>query len=71
MPVPKKRITSASEAAKVESSDHKTPDEQEFRHYLQNLAISAMQVLIEEVKIKMAGVVFYKMCAVVGQRRWI
>ncbi len=49
MPVPKKRITSASEATKVESSGHKVPDEQEFRHYMRDLAVRAMRVVIEEV----------------------
>lgn len=49
MPVPKKRTISTSEAAKVESSDHKMPDEQEFRQRMRNLAVSAMRVLIEEV----------------------
>jgi putative transposase len=49
MPVPKKRTTSTSDAAKVESSGHKMPDEQEFRQRLRNLAVSAMRVLIEEV----------------------
>jgi transposase-like protein len=49
MPVPKKRITSTSEAAKVEPSDHQMPDEQEFRQRMRNLAVSAMRVLIEEV----------------------
>ncbi len=49
MPVPKKRTTSTSEAAKVEPSDHKMPDEQEFRQRMRNLAVSAMRVLIEEV----------------------
>jgi transposase-like protein len=49
MPVPKKRITSASEATKVESSDQKMPDEQEFRQRMRNLAVGAMRVLIEEV----------------------
>jgi putative transposase len=49
MPVPKKRITSTSEAAKVASSDHTLPDEQEFRQRMRNLAVSAMRVLIEEV----------------------
>src|SRR5438874_13150093 len=49
MPVPKKRTTSTSEAAKVESSDHKMPDEQEFRQHMRNLAVSAMRVLIEDV----------------------
>ena len=49
MPVPKKRTTSTSEAAKAESSDHNMPDEQEFRHHMRNLAVSAMRVLIEDV----------------------
>jgi putative transposase len=49
MPVPKKRTTSTAEAAKVESSGHKMPDEQEFRQRLRNLAVSAMRILIEEV----------------------
>jgi putative transposase len=49
MPVPKKRITSTSEATKVESSDHPVPDEQEFRQRIRSLAVSAMRVVIEEV----------------------
>src|SRR5437016_10142807 len=49
MPVPKKRTTSPSEAAKVASSDHPMPDEQEFRQRMRNLAVKAMRVLIEEV----------------------
>ncbi len=49
MPVPKERITSTSETTQVESPDHQLPDEQEFRHRMRNLAISAMRVLIEEV----------------------
>jgi putative transposase len=49
MPVPKKRTTSTSEAANVESSDHTMPDEQEFRQRMRNLAVSAMRVVIEEV----------------------
>ena len=49
MPVPKKRTTSTSDAAKMESSDHKMPDEQEFRQRMRNLAVSAMRVLIEAV----------------------
>ena len=49
MPVPKKRTTSTSEAAKVESSDHNMPDEQEFRHRMRNLAVSAMRILIEAI----------------------
>ena len=49
MPVPKKRTTSTSDAAKMESSDHQMPDEQEFRQRMRNLAVSAMRVLIEAV----------------------
>lgn len=49
MPVPKKSTTSTSESTKVESSDHKMPDKQEFRQRMRNLAVSAMRVLIEEV----------------------
>jgi putative transposase len=49
MPVAKKRTTSTSEAAKVESSDHTMPDEQEFRQRMRNLAVNAMRILIEEV----------------------
>src|SRR5216684_2713495 len=49
MPVPKKRTTATSEAAKVESSDHTMPDEQEFRQRMRTLAVRAMRVLIEEV----------------------
>lgn len=49
MPVSKKRTTSTAEAVKVESSDHKMPDEQEFRQRMRSLAVSAMRVLIEAV----------------------
>src|SRR2546428_836835 len=49
MPVPKKRTTSTSEGAKGKSSDHKMPDEQDFRQHMRNLAVSAMRVLIEAV----------------------
>ena len=49
MPVPKKRTTSTSEAAKVESLDQAMPDAQEFRQRMRNLAVSAMRVVIEEV----------------------
>jgi putative transposase len=49
MPVPKKRTTSTRDAAKGESSDHKMPDEQDFRQHMRNLAVSAMRVLIEAV----------------------
>src|SRR2546423_11991675 len=49
MPVPKKRTTSTSEAAKVASSGHQMPDEQDFRQRMRSLAVSAMRILIEAV----------------------
>ena len=49
MPVSKKRTTPTAEAAKMESSDHKMPDEQEFRQRMRTLAVNAMRVLIEAV----------------------
>ena len=49
MPVPKKRTTSTSEAANVESLDQTMPDAQEFRQRMRNLAVSAVRVVIEEV----------------------
>src|SRR5260221_3527679 len=49
MPDTKKRTTSTPEAVQVESSDHKMPDEQEFRQRMRSLAVSAMRVLIEAV----------------------
>jgi putative transposase len=49
MPVPKKRTTSTSEAAKVESFDQTVPGAQEFRQRMRNLAVSAVRVVIEEV----------------------
>ena len=49
MPVSKKRTTSTAEAVKVEPSDHKMPDEQEFRQRMRSLAVSAMRALIEAV----------------------
>jgi putative transposase len=52
MPVPKKSTTSTSEAAKVESSDHQMPEQQEFRQRMRNLAVSAMRALIEDVMLE-------------------
>ena len=52
MPVPKKSTTSTSEAAKVETSDHQMPDQQEFRQHMRNLAVSAMRALIEDVMLE-------------------
>src|SRR6059058_4836067 len=49
MPVPKKRTISQPDLLKGKAPEHKMPEEQEFRQYLRNLAVSAMRVLIEAV----------------------
>jgi hypothetical protein len=41
MPVSKKRTTSTPEAVKVESSDHKMPDEQEFRQRMRSREVKS------------------------------
>ena len=50
MPVPKnKPITSSPEGSTLESSSPVVPDQVEFRQHLRRLAVSAVQVLIEQV----------------------
>lgn len=50
MPVSKKKpITPASEVSTSESSSPALPEQEEFRQYLRRLAVSAVQVLIEQV----------------------
>src|SRR6266480_2408973 len=50
MPVPKhKPITSSPEGSTPESSSPVVPDQEEFRQHLRRLAVSAIQVLIEQV----------------------
>src|SRR6266704_5787221 len=50
MPVPKhKPITSSPEGSTPESSSPVVPDQEEFRQHLRRLAVSAVQVLIEQV----------------------
>lgn len=50
MSVPKKKpTTSASDVSTSESSSPVLPDQEEFRHHLRRLAVSAVQVLIEAV----------------------
>ena len=49
MPVPKKRITSKTEPPKGDSPDPVVSDQEAFRHHLRRLAVSAVQVLIEQV----------------------
>ena len=50
MPVPKhKPTTSSPEGSTLESSSPVVPEQEEFRQYLRRLAVSAVQVLIEQV----------------------
>ncbi len=50
MPVPKKQPTTlAPEGSTLESSSTVVPDQEEFRWHLRRLAVSAVQVLIEQV----------------------
>jgi hypothetical protein len=50
MPVHKKKnITPSSEKPKAESESFALPEQEEFRQYLRRLAMSAVQVLIEQV----------------------
>ena len=50
MPVPKnKPITSSPEGTTSQSSSPIVPEQEEFRQYLRRLAVSAVQVLIEQV----------------------
>src|SRR5260370_32290363 len=50
MPVPKnKPITSSPEGSTPESSSPVLPEQEEFRQHLRGLAVSAVQVLIEQV----------------------
>ena len=50
MPAPKhKPITSSPEGSTPELSVPLVPDQEEFRQYLRRLAVSAVQVLIEQV----------------------
>ena len=50
MPVSKKKpTTSTSEVSTQESSSPALPEQEDFRQYLRRLAVSAIQVLIEQV----------------------
>ena len=50
MPVPKKQPTTLSpEGSTSESASNTIPEQEEFRQYLRRLAVSAVQVLIEQV----------------------
>ncbi len=50
MPVPQKKpITSKSSVSTPESSSPMLPEQEEFRQHVRRLAVSAVQVLIEQV----------------------
>ena len=50
MPVPKNKPTTlSSEGSTSESSSHIVPEQEEFRQHLRRLAVSAVQVLLEQV----------------------
>jgi putative transposase len=49
MPVPKKRITAKTDPSTGASSAPIVPDQEEFRQHLRQLAVSAVQVLLEQV----------------------
>src|ERR1044071_6466870 len=50
MPVPKKTpITESLDGSTLESSSPVLPEQEEFRQHLRRLAVSAVQVLIEQV----------------------
>ena len=50
MPVPKNKPTTlSSEGSTAQSSPPLVPEQEEFRQHLRRLAISAVQVLIEQV----------------------
>ena len=50
MPVPKNKPTTlSSEGSTMESSSNVVPEQEEFRQHLRRLAVSAVQVLIEQV----------------------
>ena len=50
MPVPQKKpTTSNSSASTPESSSPVLPEQEEFRQHLRRLAVSAVQVLMEQV----------------------
>ncbi len=58
MPVPKKKpTTSTSEGSTPESSPSVLPEQEEFRQHLRRLAVSAVQVLIEQVMLLRIGAV--------------
>jgi transposase-like protein len=53
MPASKKKPTiSASESSTPEQSSAVLPDQEEFRQHLRRLAVSAVQVLIEQVMVE-------------------
>jgi hypothetical protein len=49
MPVPKNKPTTLSSEGSTSQSSPVVPDQEEFRQHLRRLAVSAVQVLIEQV----------------------
>ena len=73
MPVSKKKPTTlTSEVSTQESSSPTLPEQEEFRQYLRRLAVSAVQVLIEQVMRPRTGAVYW---SIVGrmhaQSSWV
>jgi hypothetical protein len=53
MPVAKnKPTTSTSQASTPEPSSHVMPEQEEFRQHLRRLAVSAIQVMLEQVMLE-------------------
>jgi hypothetical protein len=60
MPVPKKKpITLAPEGSTSESLSKILPDQEDFRQHLRHLAVSAVQILIEQVMRPRTGAVHW------------
>ncbi len=53
MPVPKKKpTTSPSQASTPEASSPVLPEQEEFRQHLRHLAVSAVQILMEQIMLE-------------------
>ena len=62
MPVPKnKPTTSTSEGSTPESSSNVLLEQEEFRQHLRRLAVSAVQILIEQVMRPRTGAVHWSL----------
>jgi putative transposase len=53
MPVPKKNPTTSTAGASMpESSSNVMPEQEDFRQHLRRLAVSAVQVLLEQIMLE-------------------